>query len=192
MNFIGALALNSLLTVAVFSQVKTFLVLVFAPNNKNKFQIRLLKVPGYTFNINENYMKMRMDPLNETHLGKIDVEFTTVMQKILFRFIVISNGRQFINHQGNLCDWLKERHNGFLEIILNYFGRYYHIQVFECPVKKGNFTLVEARSRSIDINGIFPLYIPMTGNISLTIQMKTLVGKKPVIFLNIVDNYEFA
>lgn len=154
-----------------------------------KIQVRRTSYHG---ELNKEFVKVTFEPYNDTHLGAIYLEVYKEITNGFVRAIVKKPDRKYIDSTVDVCKWLTNpRINFLITIFENYVKKHSNPELFKCPLKKGNYTVIGTREIVNNPDSYIPTFIPMIGKISVTVMAKTLVNKKFVSLCNVTETFEF-
>jgi Protein of unknown function (DUF1091) len=134
---------------------------------------------NYSFQQNSDLINVTFFPSNDTHLGEVRIEILKDLISMTAQVIFETPERRFIDHTTNICKWLKNRRGNFMvNGFMNYFDKHYDLGWFQCPIKKGSYLLAKPREIEMKTDGIIPSIVPLKGNITFTMNIKAIIGKK--------------
>jgi hypothetical protein len=120
-------------------------------------------------------------PNNQTHYGRILIDFYQDIPSIYVRILLSSQGKSYIDQTINFCKWQK---NPRIDFLVTYFEEQYkkvvNPKLLQCPIKKGFYLAVGARLISLEASGLFnvPSFIPIKGTFNFSKIMKTKISGK--------------
>jgi hypothetical protein len=121
------------------------------------------------------------EPMNQTHIGRIFMDFYQDISTIFVRLVVTSEGTTYVDQNINFCKWLKNPRVGF---IVTYFEnrcrKLMDPQLLNCPIKKGFYLASIAKTVRNDLKNFLnaPSFIPLKGTFNFTKVLKTKIKNK--------------
>lgn len=141
---------------------------------------------------NEKYLRLNFDPKNETHLGKISAEIIQDLSFLTAQFKVDVSKQKYIDLTVDFCQWLQNRRiNYLINVFKNYFDKFVDPKLLKCPIKKGFYIAATARKIQKNLETFVPSFIPLKGNLTLTVIMKAKVDKKLQHLCSVIEVYHF-
>jgi Protein of unknown function (DUF1091) len=143
---------------------------------------------------NSEFLRVTHNLHNQTHLGAIRAEIFKDLPNLYFQFKSEIKGKRPIEFFVNLCKWMKNRRaNTLILFWTNFFENF--MDPFECPIKKGNYTILDARDNHLNdksVEGIAPIFFAMKGNnVTLTLTFKAKIAKKMELLYQSIEVFRF-
>lgn len=134
---------------------------------------------------------MTSEPSNETHLGKIEIEFFLNIKNLILTASLIAEERTF-SLTKVICKWFENPSIGFL---INYMEKYIKKSVdptlLNCEIKKGRYVWLKTREsiENPEELGMIPSFFVAKQNFTLKFFLKMRVKKQIVSFLNVSETF---
>jgi Protein of unknown function (DUF1091) len=151
-----------------------------------------MRTVDYKFQQNSDLINVTFIPLNDTHHGEVRIIILKDLTSINLQVVFETPEQKFIDHTTNVCKWLKNRRGNFMvNAFMNYFDKHYNLGWFQCPLKKGSYLLAKPRENEMKADGIMPSIVPLEGNITFTMNIKAIIGKKIYSLVRTVEVIQF-
>lgn len=139
---------------------------------------------------NDEFVKLKFEPENLTHFGPIVLDVLQILPEIFIHLKATNKKQEYLNLEIDVC-----KPNFPINLMSTYLHQYieknYNLELFECPLKPGNYQLASARPRIDNPTGIIPSFIPMSGNLTITAKARTIIGGTIVQLGNSTETFEF-
>lgn len=143
--------------------------------------------------VNEKLMNLTIDSNNKTHYGAIYMDFYQDFTSILFRFKVEVNRQKFMEQAIDLCKWAKNPKSSYLiNLFKSYVKKFFNEKLFDCPYKKGFLIAAVPREKTIDATSFYPSFVPVSGNLTLTIIFQTKILGRIENLFRTVEMFKFV
>jgi hypothetical protein len=119
----------------------------------------------------------------------------TDIPTLILNYKVISNERKFVEQTIDICKINKEP-KGLTKNLINIVSETLDKRLLTCPIKEGNYVLVNVRKvdflNSMKIEENIPGFIPLKGRYVLAYKIWTNLQKKRVNLFNGFEVFEFV
>jgi Protein of unknown function (DUF1091) len=149
---------------------------------------------SYNNTWNKNIVIKTEDDRNSTFYGAVYLDVLTNVSNFFIYYKVYNKQQTYFEQTLNICKFFK---GGFFKKLYErLIGPYYDLKIARCPIVKGHYTYIHARSsdilNEIDVLKGIPLFIPRKGNFMFITKGSTIVKKKSVSVFNSTEEYEFV